>query len=692
MKNMLKFPYALALVLLFGLHASAQANPSLTKPAAPPNVVLILVDDMGWMDLSCQGSEYFLTPNIDRLAKEGMRFTDAYAACAVCSPTRAAVMTGKYPARTHVTDWIRARFQRGGKGTPKKNPKVFVGNQNNKLLCPPNPYWLDLEEVTLAEALKPKGYVSCHIGKWHLGDDPQYPGPQGFDENHGGCDYGQPPSYFDPYTNKRLPQGIPFLLPQKKGEYLTDREAKEAESFIRRNSDRPFFLYLAHYAVHTPIQAKKDVTEKYKKRKKTLQKRPDYAAMVESVDDAVGRVMKTLKETGVEDNTMIIFTSDNGGLLGPTHNAPLRSGKGNPYEGGIRVPLIVKWPKVVQPNSISNLPVTSVDYFPTILEAAKISLPKDRQIDGMSLVSHLKGAVSSSAQRDAIFWHFPHYRGRITPYSIIRQGDWKLLKWYEGPRYELYNLKDDLSEKTDLANEKKDLVKRLDQVLVKHLHSVGAAIPRENLTFKGRLQNQKAKTEGQPRVLILGDSISMGYTPLVKAILSDEAYVTRPRGNCQGTNHGVEQIEKWLALEGGKWDVIHFNFGLHDLKRVQPNNKKKNSNDPKHPRQAEPEIYRKQLQAIVKKLKATGAKLIFATTTPVPDGGVRPHRDITDPQRYNQIAHDVVKGQEVAITDLYSLSQKYAEEIQRPVDVHFTPTGSRLLAEEVARGIQKALK
>jgi arylsulfatase A-like enzyme len=467
------------------------AAPVLAQDTArkPMNVVFVLVDDLGWTDLSCQGSKFYATPHIDRLATSGIRFSDAYAACAVCSPTRAAVMTGRYPARTGVTDWIRARFQRGGKGTPAENPTEYVGGPGRKLLCPPNPFWMASEELTLAEVLKAAGYATCHIGKWHLGDEAWFPQHQGFDENFGGCDYGQPPSYFDPYTNKRLKQGIPHLQPRKKGEYLTDREADEAVSFIARHKGEPFFLYLAHYAVHTPIQAKSKLTERYAKKweaatRKTRQKNAKYAAMVHSVDDAVGKVMAALEEHGVADHTLVVFTSDNGGLLGPTHNAPLRSGKGFPYEGGIRVPLLVRWPGVVKPGSTSNQPVTSVDYFPTILDALEISRPSSRVLDGVSLVGHLRSSGRSRLRRGGIFWHFPHYRGRgVTPYSIVRAGDWKLIKRFEGPTFELFHLAKDIGEKRDLAAKNPDLVRRLDEQLMAHLSDVGAKLPRKNPAF-----------------------------------------------------------------------------------------------------------------------------------------------------------------------------------------------------------------
>ncbi|NQT85962.1 sulfatase [bacterium] len=458
---------------------------ALGRPAraatVPPNVVMILVDDLGWTDLACFDSKYYETPNLDRLAADGMKFTNAYAACAVCSPTRAAVQTGRYPARLGVTDWIRARFQGGKMPADGKNPSGYTGG-NRKVLCPQNALWMESDEVTLAEALKPAGYASCYIGKWHLGMDAHYPDKQGYDLNRGGCDYGQPPSYFDPYKTKRLPQGIPTLEPRKEGEYLTDREGDEAEAFIRAHKGKPFYLCMANYAVHTPIQGKKDLKDKYDAKAKTNQKNATYAAMVESVDDAVGKIMATLDALKLTDNTLVIFTSDNGGLLGPTHNAPLRAGKGHPYEGGIRVPLIVRWPSVVRAGAVSEEPVTSVDYLPTVLAAAGQKIPAGREIDGVSLIPVLTG--KGGPDRDAIFWHFPHYRGRIMPYSIIRAGDWKLLKRYDGKPFELFNLKDDLSETTDLAEKMPAKVKALDAKLVAWLKSVGAKVPKPNPAYK----------------------------------------------------------------------------------------------------------------------------------------------------------------------------------------------------------------
>ena len=444
-----------------------------------PNFVFILVDDLGWADLGCYGSEYYETPNIDRLAAQGIRFTDGYAACAVCSPTRAAVMTGRYPARLGVTDWIRARFQGGAIPEDKVNPTAYVGGPARRLLCPPNALWMELDETTIAEALKPAGYTSCHIGKWHLGAEDWYPEKQGFDLNIGGCDFGQPPSYFDPYYREGQ-GGIPTLPPRREGEYLTDREADEAVRFITGHKDGPFFLYLANYAVHTPLQARGETVEKYKGKPPARQNNPVYAAMVESVDDCVGKVMAALDRTGLAEDTIVIFTSDNGGLLGSTNNAPLRSGKGFPYEGGIREPVIIRWPGVVRPGAASAEPVTSVDYFPTICEIAGVPLPAGRPIDGVSLAGYLRSEGREKLGRRAIYWHFPHYRDPEVPYSIIRSGDDKLIKRYEGPSYELFDLKNDLSETVNLADSHPEKVARLDAEIEAWLAFVEARLPRPN--------------------------------------------------------------------------------------------------------------------------------------------------------------------------------------------------------------------
>ena len=468
---------------------------SATSPAAEqPNIILILVDDLGWMDLSCQGSDYYKTPAVDRIASEGMRFTNGYAACAVCSPTRAAVQTGRYPHRIGVTDWIRSLFQRGKLGTPEANPTEYVGGKKSQLLCPPNPYWMEHEEITIAEALKTAGYQSGYIGKWHLGDPDWYPPGQGYDENRGGCDYGQPPSYFDPFNQPKgkhesVRNGIPGLPGRKEGEYLTHREADEAEALIRgwHAKKQPFFLQVAHYAVHTPIQALPEVAANYVREGKTADN-AKYAAMVESVDDSTRQILATLKELEIDKNTLVIFTSDNGGLDrngGPTENAPLRSGKGYAYEGGIRVPFLVRWPGVVPAGKVSDIPACSIDIFPTVLEASGVALPADRTIDGHSLLPHLKSGGTAKLQRDKLVWHFPHYRHAPGPYSIIRKGNYKLIKFWAGP-HELYDLSKDLGEKNNLAPEMPEKVKELDALLVKQLVSGEAKLPKKNPDYVGK--------------------------------------------------------------------------------------------------------------------------------------------------------------------------------------------------------------
>jgi arylsulfatase A len=464
------------------------ANEAVEK-STPPNVILIVVDDMGWMDLSCQGSDYYKTPNIDRIAEEGMRFTNGYAACAVCSPTRAALQTGRYPARIGVTDWIRSLFQRGKLGTPEKNPTEFVGGKNRKLLCPPNPFWMEHDEVTVAEVLGSHGYKTAYIGKWHLGDEAWYPPGQGYDENRGGCDYGQPPSYFDPYNQPKhrhpmIRAGIPSLPGRKPGEFLTHREADEAVQLIRQWKDKPFFINLGHYAVHTPIQAIDEVAAKYKQDGKS-DVNAKYAAMVESIDDSTQQILQTLQELNLDDRTMIIFTSDNGGLDNggrPTENAPLRSGKGYAYEGGIRVPFLVRWPGQIKPGTLSDTPVCSIDVFPTILDAVGVTAPTDREIDGLSLLPLLRSAGQTPLKRDELIWHFPHYRHAPGPYSILRKGNWKLIQFDEGIS-ELYDLENDLSESNNLAEHEAEKVKTMRARLFAILESMDAKRPIANPDF-----------------------------------------------------------------------------------------------------------------------------------------------------------------------------------------------------------------
>jgi arylsulfatase A-like enzyme len=362
-----------------------------------------------------------------------------------------------------------------------------VGGKNQKLLCPPNPYWMESSEITIAEALRENGYRTAYIGKWHLGDEAWYPENQGYDLNFGGCDYGQPPSFFDPYNspNHRHPsirKGI-FKLPgRKKGEYLTHREADEAVGLIRQWKEEPFFIQISHYAVHTPIQAIQTVADKYKFKKGKSETNRKYAAMVESIDDCMRDILAELKKHQLDKNTLIIFTSDNGGLDrngDPTDNAPLRSGKGYGYEGGIRVPLLMRWPAKIPRGKKSDFPVSSIDFFPTVMEATGTKLPKNKKIDGISLYQLCKTGGRDTPDRNTLLWHFPHYRHAPGPYSMIRQDNWKLIKFWEG-MHELYDLKKDLGERENLAISMPALVEKLDHKLIHLLQEDGARLPKKN--------------------------------------------------------------------------------------------------------------------------------------------------------------------------------------------------------------------
>lgn len=451
----------------------SSTNPrSDTNKKDKPNIVFLLVDDLGWKDVGFMGSNFYETPNIDKLAKESMIFTNAYAACAVCSPTRASIQTGRYPARIGVTDWIRARFQ-----VPDGDlsaPAPFQENEGKQLRTPSNPYWMEQEEITIAELLKKSGYFTCHIGKWHLGPDNYYPEKQGYDLNIAGCDMGQPVNYFDPYSNKK---GVDFptLKPRKEGEYLVDRLADEMVDVIKKNKDKPFFINMCYYAVHTPLMAKTEMIEKYEaKTKVDKQTNAVYASMVESVDQSVGKLTQTLKNEGLLENTIIIFFSDNGGLLGPTNNEPLRSGKGYPYEGGIREPMFVYWKGKITPATSCDIPVSSIDFLPTICALTKTPLP-DKIIDGRDISPLLQ---KQDMNQVPLFWHFPHYRGKdVVPFSIIRDGDWKLIKRYEGIEFELFNLKNDLGETIDLSKQHPEKVSELNNMLEEWLEYTNAKIP-----------------------------------------------------------------------------------------------------------------------------------------------------------------------------------------------------------------------
>lgn len=453
-----------------------------------PSFVFLLVDDLGWKDLGCYGSTFYETPHIDRLAAQGMRFTNAYAACPVCSPTRASILTGKYPARLRTTDYF---------GAPQPETARKHWTKDKPLLPARYEDRVPLEEVTVAEALKEGGYATFFAGKWHLGPEGFWPEDQGFDINKGGCERGGPyggKKYFSPYGNPRLPDG-------PSGEHLPDRLATETCRFIEDNKDRPFLAYLAFYSVHTPLMAREDLKAKYEEKAKKLEHKGPawgtegdrqvrliqdhaiYAGMVEAMDQAVGKVLDTLDRLDLARDTVVFFMSDNGGLSTseghPTSNLPLRAGKGWLYEGGIREPMIVRWPDGVQAGSVCDEPVISTDFYPTMLDMAGLPLKPEQHRDGRSMTPILK--QEGRPEGRAFFWHYPHYGNQGgSPGGAVRVGDYKLIEFFEDNRVELYNLKADLGEQNDLAAAMPEKVVELKRMLHEWRAEVGARMPTPN--------------------------------------------------------------------------------------------------------------------------------------------------------------------------------------------------------------------
>lgn len=406
-----------------------------------PNFVFIFADDLGWTDLGCYGSDFYRTPHIDALAAQGMKFTSAYAS-PNCAPTRACLMTGQYTPRHGIYT-----VSTGARGRA----------EHRQLIPPDTETDLPLDIPTWPERLRDAGYFTAHLGKWHLGDPPTHgPEQQGFDVNVAGFRAGTPPGgYFPPYRNPYLPDG-------PDGEYLTDRLTDDAIQLIREHHDKPFFIYLSHYAPHTPIQAKEQDIAYYRSLPPgENHNHATYAAMIHALDQGVGRIMRTLKELDIDDNTIVIFYSDNGPHMRFSNPSPLRGGKGELYEGGIRVPLIIHWPNVTEPGSICHEPVQHIDFYPTFLEITGTPVLETHVVDGVSLVPLLRNAGDGRLQRDALFWHFPGYlqgvlpdqRWRLTPATAMRARDWKLIEFFEDGRLELYNLADDLGEQHNLAEE-----------------------------------------------------------------------------------------------------------------------------------------------------------------------------------------------------------------------------------------------
>ncbi|MBI5690582.1 MAG: sulfatase [Verrucomicrobia bacterium] len=482
------------------LAAIATAAAPSTASTRPPPIVFFIADDLGQRDLGAYGSTFYETPYLDQLARDGARFTDAYAACPVCSPTRASILTGQWPQRTGITDYIGApRTAAEWKRNTKSLPATYTDR-------------LSLEAPTIAKALKGVGYATFFAGKWHLGPEGYWPENQGFDVNKGGTDRGGPyggKRYFSPYENPRLPDGPP-------GEHLPDRLASEAIRFIEANRDRPFLVYFPFYSVHTPLMAREDLRLKYEAKRRRLglearwgreherdvrlvQEHAVYAGMVEAMDLAVGKVLSALDRLELRERTLVLFTSDNGGLSTsegwPTSNLPFRAGKGWMYEGGIREPLIVRWPGVTAPGSVITTPVSSPDFFPTFLEAAGAQPAPGQVLDGKSLVGLLKGKPMPER---ALYWHYPHYGNQGgAPAAAIRRGEWKLIEWLEDNRVELFHLAADPGEQSDLSAREPRRTASLRADLHAWQKEVGARFPTANPAYDPAKPSGRAATRKQ---------------------------------------------------------------------------------------------------------------------------------------------------------------------------------------------------
>jgi arylsulfatase A-like enzyme len=459
---------------------------------AQPNIIFILLDDFGWRDLACYGSSFYETPHLDRLASQGVIFSDAYAAAPVCSPSRASFLTGRYPARVGVTDWIDSGYH--------------IHPARGRLVDAPYIPQLPLEEFNIARALSQAGYATWHVGKWHLGGGAYAPQFQGFDINIGGGHQGHPwRGYFSPWE-------LPYLADGPRGEYLTDRLTDEAVHLIRTHRAGPFFLNLWHYAVHNPIQAKPEDVERFSRKaqqmgldqidpfeegerfptehkkhlrvmRRTVQSNPEYAAMIFNLDWNIGRLLETVAETGQSESTLIVFTSDNGGLAtsegSPTCNAPLSEGKGWMYEGGNRVPLFFAWPGVISTGAACRIPFSSPDLAPTIMALAGLPACPEQFCDGLSFADLLRG--SGEVEERPVFWHYPHYGNQGgAPACAVRLGVYKLIEFFEDGRLELYHLGDDIGEHLDISGSHPETVQKLHTMLANWRSGVGGRLPLPN--------------------------------------------------------------------------------------------------------------------------------------------------------------------------------------------------------------------
>ncbi len=542
------------------LCVAAAAVPARQNPGPPPNVVFILVDDLGFMDVTPNNPESFYdTPNIEKLARSSMRFSQGYAACPVCSPTRASIFTGKYPVRTGITDYI----------SPNRGNQPEKWQRKTSFLPAPYRDRMEHSEVTMAEAFKDAGYATFFAGKWHLGPEGHWPEDQGFDVNRGGITRGGPyggKRYFSPYGNERLADG-------PDGEHLPDRLASETAAFIHAHKDRPFFAFLSFYSVHTPLMAREDLKQKYQakraegppeawgqereRRVRLVQNHAVYAGMVEAMDQAVGKVLDCLEENGLSERTIVVFFSDNGGLStsegSPTSNIPYRAGKGWLYEGGIREPLLVRAPGVTEAGSLCTVPVISTDFYPTLLELAGLPARPEQHLDGVSLTPLLHGAEVMPA-RD-LLWHYPHYGNQgARPGAALRDGPWKLIEWYGEGSAELFRLDVDPGEHYDLADKEPERVAAMHQRLRAWQKETGALFPTPNPAAAAALHPAGAALAG------LG-WMAGHWVHQTPALLQEEAWLAPVGGHMLGVHRdrpkGGNTAFEFLQLFENAGEVIY---------------------------------------------------------------------------------------------------------------------------------------
>ncbi len=540
--------------------AVASALNQAAAPPVRPNVILIVADDLGAHDLGCYGSKFHRTPELDRLASEGVRFTQAYAACPVCSPTRAAIMTGKSPARLHLTDWLPGRPDR----------------PDQALNRPALRQQLALEEVTVAELFRDAGYVTGHIGKWHLGGAGFGPLEQGFGSNIAGDHTGTPLSYFAPFVKNG--RSMPGLEHAPSGEYLTDRLHREAERFVETHREQPFFLYLPHYAPHTPMQAPAELVQQFPAETPFTgqQNNPTYAAMLLAVDNGIGRLRAKLAELKLAERTLILFTSDNGGLAtteGPqtpaTSNAPLREGKGWLYEGGIRVPLIISGAGVTGPGRTADQTAVSHDLLPTLCSLCGLAPPAG--IDGVDLAGVVRGTLVEHAR--SLYWHYPHYSNQGgRPGAAIRDGQYKLIEFYETGRRELFDVAADPREGRNLSAEKPEVVERLAAQLTKWRSDVGAQEMTPNPDYRPNLQADAGRIT-LPAKTANVDGLMLRYEPLPHK--NTLGYWVRPEDTAswefEVVRPGRYRVEALVGCGNGSGgSTVEFRFGAQVLSLVVP--------------------------------------------------------------------------------------------------------------------------